>query len=212
MIRRICFGVLLLVGIIGFGSTAQARDEVSLRLALGTGPGINEVEIDDPLAVGTFTIPLDEDRGGQFSISFANRMNADQPIGMVFAGNLFFREHKGTDVIFGDEYKLNAYGIGISPGFFVNLSEYAHLEFKLEAGIGGAHQEITGFSDGSGPYFSFGGNIGLYSHLADRILLGVEGGFQRFRSFGTIEAPIADIDVDFKGDGETGMLVLGVLF
>jgi len=209
MIRRICFGVLLLVGIVGYGSKAQARDEVSLRLALGSGPGINEVEYDNFL-----TIPLDEDRGGQFSISFANRMNADQPIGMVFAGSLFFREHKGTDltVFVGQNYRLNAYGIGISPGFFINLSEYAHLEFKVEAGIGGAHQEITGFSDGSGPYFSFGGNIGLYSHVADRILLGVEGGFQRFRCFGVIDDPLGDIDVDLKGDGEMGMLILGVMF
>lgn len=209
MLRRICFGLLLVVGIVGFGRQAQARDEVSLRLAVGSGPGINEAENDDPF-LGTFTVPLDEDRGGQVAISVANRINVDQPIGMVFVGGLFFREHKGKDlsVFVGEEYRLNAYGIAVSPGFFVNLSNYAHLEFKIEGGIGGAHQELTGFSDSSGPYFSFGGNVGLYTHVADTILLGVEGGFQRFRSFGTLDY----VDIDFRGDGETGMLVLGLVF
>jgi len=218
MIRPMCIALLLLLaGIFSFGHEVQARDEGGLRLLIGSVAGIDEAEFRGP-SLGPGTMPVDDESGSNIAISGAYRINADQVVGPVFVGGLFFRKHSGTDIL-GTDYRMNAWGFEFSPGFFVNLSEYLHLEFKLEGGLGMASQKNTAstYSESDHGYLSWGANIGLYGHFADRFILGAEGGILSFRSLGEQNDSwdfsfTPDEDIRYSGTGPTASMVFGVLF
>jgi len=217
MIRFICIAVLLLAGVFSFGHEVQARGEGSLRLSVGSAPGVDEVEFRGP-SLGPGTMSVDADRGSNVVISGAYRINADQVVGPVLVGGLFFRKHDGTDIL-GTDYRMNAWGLEFSPGFFVNLSEYLHLEFKLAGGLGLASQKNTAslYKESDHGYLSWGANIGLYGHFADRFILGAEGGFLSFRSLSEQDDSwdfsfTPDEDIRYSGSGPTASVVLGVVF
>jgi len=210
--HRCSQGVLLLLLVLGLGQTAHAKDEASFRLALGSAPGVEEIEYDYP-AFGLLTEPHNDDKGGNVEIQFGNRINADQPAGFVLVGGFFVSSHKGKSTVFVDDVaRVEAYGVSVAPGLFINLTDAAHFEFKAEGGFGIADQEITGFSDGVGPYYRFGVSAGAYAHLAETLLLGAEVGYMRFRTFGEIDTLSGTVDVEFTGAGPTATVLVGFLF
>jgi len=198
--------VVTILSVVAFSSSAWAATEQGFRFNVGMVPGINELEVD-----GYGTTDLDDEACVNFNPVFVLRTNTDKTLGFVGALGLFVRNHIG-DMTGSDKAELTAYGISVSPGLAVNLSEKVHLEFKAEIGLGGAEQSISGFSDGSGPYASLGVTAGSYVNVTDVIVLGVDLGYMGFASDGEIEIAGNTYDTTFSGDGVSLNASIGFMF
>jgi len=201
--------VVLLVCFVFTGQFAQAENENSIRLSLGVVPGVDEVEFSG--SGGVATASLSDDTGGNFSLSLVHRNNVEKPVGFVIAAGLFTKTHTGTDVV-GDEVKLQAIGFSLAPGLALKVAERGHLELKVEGGIGSASQELTGFTDGSGPYYYLGFNVGGYYNINEVVSLGADVGYMNFTSDGEVSILGGVADSKFTGSGPTANISLSFIF
>jgi hypothetical protein len=192
------------------GQSAQAKTERGFRISVGSVPGVDELEFDDGFG-SSATVELDDESGINVNPAFVIRTGIDKPVGFVGVFGLFVKSHKGKDVV-GDEVELTVIGISAAPGLSVNLSKRVHLEFRGELDLGSADQSITGFSDGSGPYYSLGLNVGAYFKVNRVMVLGADIGFTKFSSIGEVSIGGQILDSEFSGSGPVGNVSLGFMF
>ncbi len=209
MKQKITMVVMMTALILFAGQSAYADTEKGLRLSLGSAPGMDKVEFDGP--GGVVSVDLDADSGINFNPAFVIRTGIEKPVGFVGVFGLMVRTHSGTDVV-GDKVELTVWGVSAAPGLAVKLSDKAHLELKVELGLGAANQSITGATDGSGPYVSLGASAGAYFKLGKTFVLGADLGYSQFTSTGELDVAGTIIDTEFTGSGPTGNVSIGWMF
>jgi hypothetical protein len=185
---------------------AEPQKDFSVRVALGSAPGIDEGEL---LGV---TFPVDADHGGQLELLVVKRFwNRNNPnIGGVFGGGVFFANNSGTDVGSPDTFELKAFGIMGQGGVVAKLGQYIVVEAVPYLGLGGAHTEITGFSDGGATYAMYGIKGGVFVLLGQSVELGLEAGYHGFTSEVELDfgGPTADLTLSGNGARVAGVLAI----
>jgi hypothetical protein len=174
------------------GSPAPAQNAASaptaasttkdLRIRFGSTTGITELEDDG------FVYSLEDDGGGNFQIDFVVGLYRTTTVGLVLSAGLFSREHSGfdNDPFFPTKIEYTAGGISLGAGIGIQVSPKAHVEGRLELGLGSGEPTFT--SPGaawnpvqSGPYASVSLIVGGYITLSTPGLqLGLELGSQSF--------------------------------
>lgn len=186
---------------IGFAEEVKQDKTGGIRLALGISPGISEGEI------GGFTGKIDDDTGGQVEILYTRRhwtKNNPNFAGMWGAG-LFFGGASGEDS--GAEFDLAYFGGMGQGGVAYKVGDIIVLEVQPYFGLGGAAVSLTGFTDGSAPYFMYGIKGGVFAQLGNSFELGVEFGYQAFSSTVELEYLTYTEDLTMTGDGLHASLV-----
>ena len=69
----------------------------------------------------------------------------------------------------GSEYELAAFGAIGEGGLAVQLGEVVVLEALPFIGLGGATQDITGYTSGGGGYFLYGFKGGIFFQIKHKI-------------------------------------------
>mgnify|MGYP000906678305 CR=1 FL=1 len=188
----------------------------SIRVRISSAPGIDTIEDSD----GSFDI--DEGGGSRVDVMYARRFsglwgNSDSNFGGVIAGGVFFGSHSGsflgligTDLI-TIETDLTTFGGILEGGLVYKADDSIVLEITPYFGFGGAQNETTLATDGSGPMIIYGINGSVFVLLSDNIELGLQAGYSGFShdqdfadEFGVTET------VTFSGSGATfgGVLVI----
>ncbi len=204
-------GSVVIAGIIcvsAFGADETTKSDFGIRVSLGSAPGVNKLEVD-----GGGSVSVSEDGGGQLEILAVKRFWGDDEstVGGVLGGGVFFAGNSGG--LGGGSFDLAAFGVMVQGGLAVRSGDVFVFELGPYLGIGGARQEITGFSDGSGGYAMYGIKGGAFFMLGSNVELGLELGYGGFSS---------DVEFDFgggvkadgtiSGDGGNAALVFGVTF
>ncbi len=180
--------------------------DFSIRVAIGNAPGIDEGEI------LWSEFPIEDDTGSQIEVLAVQRFwSRNSPsIGGVLGGGVFFSNNSGTDAGSTDTFDLTAFGIMGQGGVAGKLGQHVVLELVPFVGVGGASVEITGFTDGSAPYFLYGVKGGVFILLGESIELGLEVAYQEFSS--EVELKPSTADLTLSGSGVRGAVVLAIKF
>ena len=96
-------------------------------------------------------------------------------------------------------------------GIAAKLGDNVVIEAMPYFGFGGASVEITGFTDGSAPYYMYGLKGGIFVLLGESVELGLEAGYQAFSTEVEVElGGGVEADWTWEGDGFRGALVLNI--
>lgn len=190
----------------------------SIRVRISSAPGIDTIED----SFGSFDI--DEDGGSRVDVMYARRFsglwgNSDSNFGGVIAGGVFFGSHNGsflgligTDLI-TIETDLTTFGGIFEGGLVYKADDSIVLEITPYFGFGGAQNETTFTTDGSGPIIIYGINGSVFVLLSDNIELGLQAGYSGFSHDQDFEDPSGATEtVTFSGSGATFGGVLGIKF
>ncbi len=185
--------------------------DFSIRVSLGSTPGIDEGEVD-----GLGTLSIEDETGGQLEILVVKRFwSKNNPnLGGILGGGVFLSSNSGSDQtppVF--DYDLTALGIMGQGGVAARFGDYVVVEVMPYFGIGGASVEITSFSDGGAPYFIYGIKGGVFVLLGESIELGLELGYHGFSS--EVELDFGGgvtTDLTLSGSGVRGALVAAIKF
>lgn len=188
-------------------STKDSKD-FSIRIAIGSAPGINEVE-SDVFASGA----LNSDGGGIIEILAVKRYwsKSTPNIGGLFGGGIFFGGNNGY-YSGGTEVELSAFGGIIEGGFISRAGNNFVFEITPYIGAGGTTVNITGYTEGTAPYVLYGIKSGAFILLGDSIELGLELGYGGFTSEAEMNNGFLSGDITYSGDGFRGGVVLSVNF
>jgi hypothetical protein len=207
---------MLVVAAIGFAVSGFAEDATAteaknekdkgIRISLGVAPGINEGEI------GGFTGKLEDETGSQLEVLYARRhwTKSNPNFAGMWGAGLFLGGSSGKDG--GDEADLTIFGGMGQGGIAYKIGDIIVIEAQPYFGLGAASVELTGFTDGSAPYFMYGIKGGLFAQLGKSFELGVEVGYQAFSSTVELEYLGYTEDLTLKGDGLHASLVAAIKF
>ena len=189
-------------------TTTKDQKDFSIRIALGSAPGIDEGEI-----LGS-SGPLNDEGGAQVEVLLNKRFwSKNNPnIGGVLGGGIFSAANSGQDGSGGDTFDLTAFGLIAQGGIVAKLGNYIVIEAMPYLGAGGASVEITGFSDGSAPYFMYGVKGGIFAQLGNSVELGIEAGYHGFSSEVELDFGGSTADLTLSGSGPRVAAVLAIKF
>lgn len=198
-------------GLSAIGEEAVREDskDFSVRISLGSAPGVDEVEFD-----GGDTVALSDEGGGRLEVLAVKRFwgKNESKVGGTFGGGLFFGGNSGKDNV-GDTVDLSVFGVMIQGGVAVKAGDRVVLEFGPYLGVGIAENEVTGFSSGTGAYGLFGVKGGVFVLLGERFELGLELGYEGFAQSQEFDDGFGGtIDSTWSGGGVRGALVAVIKF
>jgi len=211
-----CARGMLVVAAIGFAVSGFAEDgfakdtttekDMGIRISFGVAPGINEVE------AGGSSASVQDDAGGQIEVLFERRhWTKNNPnFAGIWGAGLFLASASATGG--GDKVELSAFGIMGQGGVAWRVGDIVVFEVQPYFGVGGASVELTGFTDGSAPYFMYGAKGGIFVELGKSFELGVEVGYQAFSSTVELEYLSYTEDLTLTGDGLHASLVASIKF
>jgi hypothetical protein len=188
-------------------SEASKTKDFSVRVSLGSAPGIDEVE--DSTGSGS----VNDDGGARIEILAVKRWwgGNSKNIGGSFGGGIFVGSHALSDS--GIKVDLTTYGAMFQGGFIAKAGDYVVLEVGPYLGFGVAANETTGYDTGMGAYGLFGVKGGAFVLLGSNIELGLELGYEGFSHEQEYEGGwIGNETVTFSGSGAHFAAVLAVKF
>ena len=206
------YNVIIGAALIGLIASVQAEQVTSaeekgfsVRTSIGSAPGLDEGEM-----LG-LDFPIDADTGYQFEVLAVKRFwsKGTPSLGGLLGGGFFYANNSGTDAdpdpSENDTFELSAFGVVGEAGVALKLGRHVVLEATPYLGAGGADVEITGFSDGTAPYFMYGIKGGIFVLLGGSFELGLEAGYHAVSSevdldMSNIGGP-SSIDLTLDGDG-----------
>lgn len=211
--------------IVWLGTISQASAEVtvsnhqksfSVRTSIGSAPGLEEGEM-----LGLI-FPIDADAGYQLEVLAVKHFwsKSAPSLGGLLGGGFFYANNSGTDAdpdpSANDNFELSAFGVIGEAGVALKLGQHVVLEAAPYLGAGGANVQITGFSDGTAPYFMYGVKGGIFVQLGNSFELGLEAGYQGVSSevdldMSNVGGPLS-IDLTLEGDGVRFAVVAGFKF
>lgn len=209
MKKYICAIIAITIATISFAETEvpnESRD-LSVRFALGSAPGWDEFEI-----VG-LSGSLDDEVGARAELLVVKRFwgDNDSTVGGMLGGGIFVSSHEGTDEV-GDSIESSVFGAMIQGGVAFRAGEIVVIELGPYLGLGSANNEITGFSDGNGPFGLFGMKTGVFVRLGPSVELGLELGYEGIATTQEISDGFTTEDIDFTGSGARFAGVVMVCF
>ncbi len=217
------YKVIIGVALIGLIASVQAEQvtsgnekSFSVRTSIGSAPGLDEGEM-----LG-LSFPIDADTDYQLEVLAVKRFwsKSAPSLGGLLGGGIFYANNSGTDSdpdpSANDTFELSAFGVVGEAGVALKLGRHVVLETTPYLGAGGANVEITGFSDGTAPYFMYGVKGGIFVLLGDSFELGLEAGYHAVSSevdldMSNIGGP-SSIDLTLEGDGARFAVVVGFKF
>ena len=205
-ISGIC-AITMICGMVAYGEEVELErvKDMSIRISLGSAPGIDEVE--DSTGSGS----VDDDGGARVEVLFVKRWLGDNPVGGFLGGGLFIGSHALSDS--GVEVDLTTFGGMIAGGFVGKIGNAFTYEVGPYLGLGIAENETTGYESGSGSYAFFGVKGGAFVSLGDSIELGLELGYEGFSHEQEYEGGwLGNETVTFSGSGAHVAAVLAVKF
>jgi len=185
--------ILVALGIAATGWTQEVAVEKrayakhGIRVGIRNAPGVDEFERD--VIGGTSITSVDPEDGIQVDVMYVRRhlgKDGTDTVGPMWGAGVFFNGSSGKDAS-GADYELTAFGTIGEGGIAVQLGEVVMLEAMPFIGLGGASQDISGFTSGSGGYFLYGFKGGVFFRIGDKMELGIEAGYSGFVSSGQIE-------------------------
>ncbi|MDF7798107.1 hypothetical protein P4C99_01435 [Pontiellaceae bacterium B1224] len=185
----------------------QKKNDISVRISVGTAPGITEEDIEG------INHPCDEEDGWQLEALAVKRIwfKKNPNFGYTLGGGLFVSSFGGTRTDNGDEYDADVFGITGQIGLAYQIGKYIIVEGTPYFGFGFGQVDLNG-SDGGLMYTSYGVKGGLYLLLSEKIELGFEAGYQGFSSEYSLETVLGEYEVDLTGDGPLYSAVLAIKF
>ncbi|MEN7973648.1 MAG: hypothetical protein ABFR47_07415 [Verrucomicrobiota bacterium] len=193
----------------------EEQKDFSIRVSLGSAPGIDEVDFFGSSA-------MKEDGGGQLEVLAVKRFWGEQNpnFGWVAGAGLLFAGHSGMSPVATGPFiedadcEVFAFAGVLEGGGAVKIGNNVILEVTPFIGAGGAAQTITlasGLEDDSGAsYICYGVKGGAFVLLGNRVELGIEAGYQGFSSSAEVEG--TSEEVTFSGGGIRAAAVLAIKF
>ena len=156
---------------------------------------------------------LDADVGTRAELLVVKRFwgGSDSNVGGMFGGGIFISNHSGTDEV-GDEIESSVFGGMIQGGVAFRAGEIVVIEVGPYLGLGSASNEITGFTDGDGPFGLFGLKAGVFVLLGQSVELGLELGYEGIATTQEVTDGFDTVDIDFTGGGARVAGVVMVCF
>lgn len=214
--------VIIIAAILGIATAGWTQEDTSMkrvtpkhgiRVGIRNAPGVDEFER-DLAGGGTSTTSADPDDGIQVDVMYVRRhMGKDgtDTVGPMWGAGVFLNSSSGKAAS-GTEYELTAFGAIGEGGIAVQLGKVVVLEALPFIGLGGASQDITGFTSGGGGYFLYGLKGGMFFKIKHNMELGIEAGYSGFVSNGEIETLGSTYDFYLSGGGFQGGGVFVIMF
>lgn len=197
-------------------TVSDTEKSFSVRTSAGSAPGLDDGEM-----LG-LSFPIDTDTGYQLEVLAVKHFwsKSAPSLGGLLGGGFFYANNSGTDAdpdpSANDNFELSAFGVIGEAGVALKLGQHVVLEAAPYLGAGGANVQITGFSDGTAPYFMYGVKGGIFVQLGNSFELGLEAGYQGVSSevdldMSNVGGP-SSIDLTLEGDGVRFAVVAGFKF